>query len=310
MLAGLVLCGCSQTREEEKLHIVCTIYPQYDWVRQILGDKIDTVEVTLLLDDTIDLHSYQPTVGDIAKISDCDLFIYGGGASDEWADDVLKEAANPDIKVIHMLEALGQETKTEELVEGMEEEKNQDGEEEGLEYDEHVWLSLKNAQVLCTSIAEALYVLDTENAQIYKDNLKIYIEEIAALDAGYQETIINAPVKTLLFGDRFPFRYLMDDYELEYYAAFPGCSAETEASFDTIVFLSEKMDELNLKNIMVTESSDSSMAKTIRDNTKSKNQEILVLDGMQSISVEEVEEGITYLSIMEKNLGILEKALQ
>lgn len=312
ILAGIFLSGCgqNQTKEEEKLSVVCTIYPQYDWVKQILGEENDTIEVTLLLDDAIDLHSYQPTVADIAKISDCDLFIYGGGTSDEWVEDIIEDASNEDRKVIQMLDILGEGVKVEEVVEGMEEEAEEAEDEEQEEYDEHVWLSLKNAQLISTSIAEELSVLDKENAQVYEKNLSKYIGKLKTLDTQYDNAVKSAPVKTLLFGDRFPFRYLVDDYDIEYYAAFPGCSAETEASFGTIVFLAEKLDEMELKYIMVTKNSDESIAKTIKDTTKKKDQEILAMDAMQSITATEREEGITYLSIMEENLSTLKKALQ
>ena len=267
------------------------------------------MDLTMLLDNGVDLHSYQPTADDIMKISDCDLFIYVGGESDAWVEDALKEAVNKDMKVINLLDVLGSSVKEEEVVEGMEEEE-EDGAEEEPEYDEHVWLSLRNAKVLCKAIADDLAEIDTENADAYKDNEKAYADKLDELDKKYQETVDAASQKTVLFGDRFPFRYMVDDYGLSYYAAFVGCSAETEASFETITFLAGKTDELGLKNIMTIEKSDQKIAKTIIENTKEKNQGILTLDSMQSTTSDDVKKGATYFSIMESNLNVLQEALQ
>jgi len=324
LLLIAMLSGCNQTDKREgadlddKISVVATIFPQYDWVRQILGDKADNLELTLLLDRGVDLHSYQPTADDIIKISTCDLFIYVGGESDEWVEDVLAEAVNPDMVTINLLDELGDAAKEEEIVEGMEEDHNEeiseildhDSHEEEIEYDEHVWLSLKNAETLCTVITDALSSLDTDNAEAYQSNLTAYTKKLTVLDAEYRMTVDTASVKTLLFGDRFPFRYLADDYGLSYYAAFPGCSAETEASFETIIFLAGKVDELGLNSVIVTESADQSVAKTIINNSTSKNQQILVLDSMQSVTAGNVKSGTTYLSIMEGNLKVLTEALK
>ena len=246
------------------------------------------------------------------KISDCDLFIYVGGESDGWVDDALKEAVNQNMKVINLLDVLGNEVKEEEIVEGMETEEEAEGEteEEEPEFDEHVWLSVKNAKVFCQAIAEALEEIDPANSDVYVENVADYVEKLDSLDVNYQNTVEQATKKTLVFGDRFPFRYLVDDYGLNYYAAFVGCSAETEASFETIRFLAEKVDELGLKNVMTIEKSDQKIAKTIIENTKTKDQNILKLDSMQSTTSEEVINGATYLSIMEANLDVLREALQ
>lgn len=339
IILSLIICfaffaGCSGVASDEKISIVCTIFPQYDWVRQIIGDNADNIELTLLLDDAIDLHNYQPSVDDIMKISNCDLFIYVGGESDEWVADALHEAVNEDMVVINLLEVLGNTAKEEELVEGMqpeehehsdeeeehdehEDEEHEDEEhehEEEVVYDEHVWLSLRNAQLFCDAITKELSSLDAENADAYKNNMNAYIDELDALDAEYMQAVDAAfaetsSADTLLFGDRFPFRYMVDDYGIDYYAAFVGCSAETEASFDTIIFLAEKIEQLSLETILITESSDGAIAETIRDNTANKNQQILLIDAMQSISVADIENGTTYLSIMGSNLDTLKLAL-
>lgn len=304
----------TQTKDnnDKRIKVVTTIFPEYDWVKEIAGEEAANMDITMLLDNGVDLHSYQPTADDIMKISDCDLFIYVGGESDAWVEDALKEAVNKDMKVINLLDVLGSSVKEEEVVEGMEaeEEEEEDGAEEEPEYDEHVWLSLKNAKVLCKAIADDLAEIDTENADTYQENEKAYADKLDELDKKYQKTVDSASQKTLLFGDRFPFRYLVDDYGLSYYAAFVGCSAETEASFETITFLAEKVDKLGLKNIMTIEKSDHKIAKTIIKNTKEKNQSILTLDSMQSTTSDDVKKGATYFSIMENNLNVLQEALK
>ncbi|MCR4955828.1 MAG: metal ABC transporter substrate-binding protein [Lachnospiraceae bacterium] len=320
MMAGMVF-GCGKTdskeeskeepKEETKYSVVCTTFPQYDWVREILGDKKDQVELTLLLDNGVDLHSYQPTAEDVAKIAESDLFIYVGGESDTWVDDALKEASNKNMKVVNMMEAIGDEAVEEELVEGMqgEEEEGEEGEEEEVEYDEHVWLSLKNAGKIVSEIAADLEEIDAEHKEVYAQNAKAYEEKLSQLDKNYQETVDGAKKDTLLFGDRFPFRYMVKDYGLNYYAAFIGCSAETEASFETVTFLAKKVDELSLTTILTIENSDQKIANTIRENTKDKNQEIMELNSLQSITEDELNGGTTYYSIMEQNLETLKKAL-
>ena len=312
LLTLTMISGCSATTgiDKGKISIVCTIFPEYDWVRQILGEMSENVDLTLLLDNLIDLHNYQPTMEDIVKISSCDLFVYVGGISDKWVGDALEGASNSDMISINLLETLGKAAKAEEIIEGMQGEDDDDSDAGGIELDEHVWLSLKNARTLCPALAAALSSLDPEHEDIYQNNLSAYMDKLSDLDLKYQEAANAAPVKTLLFGDRFPFRYLVDDYSLLYHAAFIGCSAETEASFDTIIFLAAKVDELRLNNIMATESSDQSIAEAVKNNTKSKDQKVLVLDAMQSVTASDVEKGATYLSIMESNLAVLREALE
>ena len=495
MAVGL-LAGCGKKNAAEKgesdsnkLSVVTTIFPEYDWVKEILGDKADNAEVTMLLSSGVDLHSYQPTADDIVKISDCDLFIYVGGESDKWVDDALKEATNKDMKVIDLLEVLGDSVKTEETVEGMQETEHahdhskevstfedhevqdrslsdwagswqsaypfaldgtlddafaamaeegemtadeyktyyqngyktditnidiegdhiaftyEDGKKVGSDYkyigyyiqnwstgtkaamyrfeavdrtsgapicvefndhmiesaapehfhirmsnesfdaivdpekswptffpadmtgedlcehmeghghdheeeaDEHVWLSLKNAKTLVGAISDALQELDPDNKGIYAANAAAYIEKLSALDGAYQSAVDGAARKTVLFGDRFPFRYLVDDYGLSYYAAFAGCSAESEASFETVSFLAEKVDELKLPCVLTIEGKNHKIAETIVENTAEKNQKILTMDSMQSTTSEDVANGTTYLSVMEQNLSMLKEAL-
>ena len=322
MLVG-ALAGCGKqddTNQTDKLSIVTTIFPEYDWVREILGDKADNAEITMLLDNGVDLHSYQPTADDIVKISDCDLFIYVGGESDGWVEDALRNAANGNMKVINLLEVLGDSVKTEEIVEGMQEAEHEhedahahdDAEEHEHEEeaDEHVWLSLKNAKMLVRVISKALQELDPDNKDIYAANADAYVKKLSALDAEYQAAVDAASNKTILFGDRFPFRYLVDDYGLRYYAAFVGCSAETEAGFETISFLAKRMDEWKLPCVLTIEGAQHKIAETIVRNTAAKNQKVLTMDSMQSTTSKDVKNGTTYLSVMEKNLSVLKEALR
>ena len=327
-------CGSNgQSVNNEKLTIVTTIFPEYDWVVNILGDKATDADVTMLLDNGVDLHSFQPTAADILKISSCDVFIYVGGESDGWVDDALQEAVNKDMIVINLLEELGDSVKEEEVVEGMQEEDeehehhhDEDGDEDEhhhdededhdhhhdedeVEYDEHVWLSLKNTAVLIDSITEALSKADPDNASVYRSNADAYKEKLAELDGRYEEAVAAGNKDTVLFGDRFPFRYLTDDYGLNYYAAFVGCSAESEASFETITFLSGKVDELGLGAVLTIEGNDHRIAETVIQNTAEGNQKILTMDSMQSVTKDDVAKGVTYLSIMEDNLNVLQDAL-
>ena len=307
--------GAEQNTEtaQDRLQIVTTIYPEYDWVMNVLGDQAANADVTMLLDNGVDLHSYQPSAQDIVTISDCDVFVYVGGESDNWVKDTLAEVQNTDMVVIDLMEALGDTVKEEEIIEGMEaeeEEKEEGGEEEGPEYDEHVWLSLKNAQVLCGTIADGLALADPANADAYHANADAYKAELSALDAEYQGVVDAASNKTLLFADRFPFRYMIEDYDLDYYAAFVGCSSETEASFETVMFLAGKTDELGLKNLLIIEGSDGKLADTVKNATETKDQQILTLNSLQSVSSTAAKDGVSYLSVMRDNLEVLKQALQ
>ena len=291
----------------------------------------------MLLDKGTDLHSYQPTADDIAKISACDLFIYVGGESDGWVDDALKESSNPNMQVINLMEVMGDSAKEEEVKEGMQAEEEHDHDHDGeaaehdhdhdkeanhdhdhdhdntdeaeIEYDEHVWLSLRNTKKLVAEIEKAVEKIDAENKQVYEENTSKYLSKLDELDKEYEKAVAEAKRKTVLFGDRFPFRYMVDDYGLDYYAAFVGCSAETEASFNTVVFLANKVDELNLPVVLTIEKSDQKIAKTIIENTKEKNQKIEVMNSLQSVTGDEAKNGTSYYSVMKDNLEVLKKAL-
>ena len=345
--------AASETKTDDtnkKLSVVCTIFPEYDWIRELVGDKKDNYEITYLLDKGVDLHSYQPTAEDIAKIANCDLFVYVGGESDGWVKDALKESKNDKMQVVNLLETLGTNVKEEEVVEGMQEEDEHDhdhGKKEDadhdhehdedadhdhdhehadhdhehedanhehhhdeVEYDEHVWLSLRNASSLVNELAVRLQTIDPENKDYYAGTAAEYTSKLGDLDSRYLAAVKKAKNKTVLFGDRFPFRYLTDDYGIKYYAAFVGCSAETEASFETVAFLAKKTDELKLNNVLVIENSDQKIAKKIIETTKAKDQKIVEMNSMQSVTADQVADGATYLGIMENNLKALEAALK
>ena len=348
MMSFMLLFSCALTgaasAEEKQIKIVTTIFPIYDWVREVVGDDAAHVSMTMLLDSGVDLHSYQPTAQDILAISMADLFIYVGGESDEWVEDVLASAMNPNLQAVNLVEAMGDEIKAEEIVEGMEHEHEHDHDhdededhdhdhdedhdhddhdedhdhdehdhdhdhEHEEEADEHVWLSLRNAEKLTGVIADVLSGIDPAYADHYRANAAAYTEKLAALDARYTETVGKAAYHTMLFGDRFPFRYLADDYDLTYYAAFSGCSAESEASFATIVFLAQKVDELGLPAVMTIEHPKTRIAETIVETTAKKDQKILALDSMQGTTAADIQAGVTYLSVMEANLEVLQEAL-
>ena len=315
IMAATIFGGCSSApaKDDGKLNIVTTIFPEYDWVSNITSGAED-VNITLLLENGADMHSYQPTAEDIVKISSCDIFIYVGGESDKWVDDALKGATNKEMTVINLLDILGTKAKEEETVEGMQaEHEEKDGieeTEEEVELDEHVWLSLKNASMLCGKISDKLSEKDAKNKELYSKNTENYLKKLNELDARYKTVRDSAKYDTLIFADRFPFRYLIDDYNLKYYAAFSGCSAESEASFETVAFLAKKLDELKLPALMKIDGSDGKIANTVLQTSNQKNAQILELDSMQSVNKKDIEEGKTYLSIMESNLAVFTQAVK
>ena len=305
----------SNSEETKKLSIVTTIFPAYDWVKQVVGDN-KNVEISFLIDKGVDLHSYQASAADIAKITDSDLFVYVGGESDDWAEDIIKE--NPNLKYINMVDSIGEAALAEELVEGMQDEEEHDNEseehanEEGEhedgeeEIDEHVWLSIKNAETIVSAIEAKLAEIDPDNKAEYEKNANDYLAKLDELDKEYKDTLSSIQNKTIIVGDRFPFRYLVNEYGINYYAAFKGCDAGSEASFETVKFLANKMDELNMSDIFIIDGSKGDLAKTIVDNTKDKNAKVLVLDSMQSTKS---SDNASYLDIMKKNLEVLKEVL-
>ena len=284
-----------------KLNVVCSIFPQYDFIKAIAGDEVN---LTLLLDSKTDLHSYTPTADDIMTISKADLFINIGGESDDWAEDVLSSAANDKLHVVSLLKLV--EAVEEETLPGMQEEEEEAEAEEGPEYDEHVWTSLKNVIQIIPALTDVLCELDSGNTALYQSNSSAYLAQLQALEKEYSDTIGNAARKTLLFADRFPFRYLADDYGLTCYAAFSGCSAETEASFETMTFLVDTVKEQSLPFVLMIDGSDGSVAETV---SRQSGAEIRTLNSCQSVSPDDIAAGASYLTIMENNLSVLSEVL-
>lgn len=297
--------GCTYPGNSDVLSVVCSTFVQYDWCREILGDCADNTELSLLADNGLDIHSYQPSAEDIIKIATCDVLIYIGGTSDKWIAEVLAENPDPDRVVISLLDTVGNNLKLEELPNGVHQDHDHGHNHTIDEYDEHVWLSIKNAKVICKKIADALSLADIENKDLYSENFQKYSKQLDALDNEYLSAVRSAKNNTLIFADRYPFRYLLDDYSLNCYAAFPGCSSETNASFETIATLSSKLRELSLKYLVTIEKSDQSVAHAVISASDVQDVQILSLDSMQSVS----DNSSSYINIMKKNLDVLKIAL-
>ncbi|MBQ7214432.1 MAG: zinc ABC transporter substrate-binding protein [Synergistaceae bacterium] len=292
--------------------VVAAIFPVYDWIREITEGS--DVKFTLLLDKGVDLHSYQPSVQDIVKVAECNMFVYVGGESDKWVSDALKNSVSNKQIAVSLMQVLGEAVKHEEIIEGMEHEHedhhdhDHDHDHEP-ELDEHVWLSLRNAGKICTHLAEKLSILYPQHSQLFSGNLSQYLQKLSELDKAYSQIVSSSKRNTILFADRFPFRYLVDDYGIKYYAAFSGCSAESEASFHTVKFLAEKVRQLNLPCVLTIEGAAHKIAQTVLASAQAKNHKILVMNSMQSAALMDVQAGKSYLSIMADNLKILSEAL-
>ena len=314
VLFTIFFVGCNDTEKVDtakgkKLSVVTTIYPEYAWVKEILGARVDSLDLVLLVKNGMDLHSFNPSAKDIATIANADVVVYVGRESDQWVAKALAATPKAGRVALNLMELLGDRVKEEEVVEGMEHEHAEEAEE--VENDEHVWLSLKNAEILVRQLAEAVAKLDTAHATEYHMNAALYIAKVSALDAQYRATVESAERKVILVGDRFPFRYLVDDYGLKYYAAFVGCSAESEASFETVAFLANKMDSLSLPAILTIDGGDGKIAQAVLTaSKKSKDAPVLTLNSMQSVTEEQINSGVDYLSMMQDNLEVLKKVLK
>ncbi len=336
VLASMILITCGQSGKStsssgEKMKIVVTTFPIYDWVREVLGDNNQNVELSMIIDSGVDLHSFQPSTDDIIKISNADLFIYNGGTSEKWVDDALKQSQNKNMITVNLMEKLGSRAKEAEHVHhdshddhahdshddhahdshddhAHDSHDDHDHDHSHGHDDEHIWLSLINAKIFTDEIAASLARLNPTSASAYFVNAEAYKKELDELDSEYKKVIYSKDKDTIIIGDRFPFIYLFDDYGIKHYAAFSGCSAETEASFDTIKFLAEKANELNVKSIIKTEGTQHKIAETIANETKAKNQNIIVIDSIQSITADKVN-NTKYLDIMKDNLKKIDEAL-
>lgn len=288
-------------RNEDKLKIVTTIFPQYDFARQIGGDKIS---LKMLVTPGGESHSYEPTPRDVIAVSDCDIFICSGGESDVWSNVILNSVNTENKTVIKLMDCV--EAVEEEIAEGMTEKPVLGQTEEEPEYDEHVWTSIKNAKAISKIIAEAMCEKDKENTDYYTDSLKEYIIQLDNLDKSYEKAITAAKNKTLIFGDRFPFRYLFDDYGLKYYAAFPGCSVDSDISAKNMLFLINKVRENNLSTVYYIEFSARKIADAVAAETGA---EPLLFHSCHTVSKSDFENGVTYAELMTQNLENLKRGL-
>lgn len=311
---GVVIGFSNLNKNKEKISIIATNFPSYDFARAVAGDKAD---VKMLVKPGAETHSFEPTPQDIIDIKNSKMFVYVGGESDEWIDNALKDINADQTKLVKMMDIV--ETVEEETVEGMEhnheheeheheesEHNHEHEEHEETEYDEHVWTSIKNSIKIINSIKDELVKVSPENKSYFEDNARTYTEKLVEIDNKFQNIVDNASRKTLVFGDRFPLRYFVEDYGLTYYAAFPGCSEQTEASSKTISFLVEKIKTENIPVVLKIEMSNGNIAKTIADETGSK---VLEFSAAHNISLDDFNSGLTYAKIMENNLTVLEEAL-
>lgn len=332
LLAITAFAGCqpkSEAASEEqstKVNVVTTNFPPYDFTRQIAGDKAD---ITMLVDPGAESHSFEPTPQDIITIQNCDIFIYSGGESEDWVNSILESVNTENIMIIKLLDCVS--AYAEEIKEGMEDEHEHEGEEhegevlEGEEehehvdgeahehedgeivYDEHVWTSPQNAILIANVIRDGLCYADNANAEFYQTDAEAYTKQLSALDQEFRTLTENAKHKTLVFGDRFPFLYFTEAYDLDYWAAFPGCSTETEPSAATVAFLIDKVKADKIPVILKIELSNGNIAQTISEATGAK---VMTLNSCHNLSRDDFEAGVTYLSLMEENIKVLKEALK
>ena len=291
-VAVLLLVGCGGPGGDGRTRVVTTIFPLYDFARQVAGDD-DGVEITCLADGAADMHSFSPSSQDIVAIAECDVFVYVDGESDEWVAEVLDQHPNENRVVICCFDVLGGRLLAEDGAEG--------------EFDEHVWLSLRNAAALTEAIADALEQAVPERAEAYAENAAAYVAQLDALDARYAQALAGGG--TLLVADRFPFAYLANDYGLECLAAFSGCSAESEVSFGVVAQLADVLNQRGLTHIFVIDNGDAAVAEAVVAQAGADGVQVLSLCSMQAVSRADMEAGTTYLALMEENLEVLKEGL-
>ena len=302
-LAGaLAACGkTEQSKNSDKISVATTIFPPYDFVRAIAGDK---AEITMLLPPGAESHSFEPTPQDTIKIQNCDIFIYNGGESDEWVNSILESMDTNKMKIVKFIDCV--KTVDEEIIGSMEHEEKEHNHEEH-EIDEHVWTSPRNAKLIVKRISDALCEIDTGNADAYKQNTAGYFAKLDELDGKFKSVVDDAARKTIVFGDRFPFRYFADAYGLDYDAAFPGCSTETEASAKTIAALIDKIKAEKIPVVFYIELSNMKMANAISESTGAK---VLLFHSCHNLTKADFNAGKTYLDFMEANVEGLKEALK
>jgi zinc transport system substrate-binding protein len=303
LILAAALCymsGCEKqgaVTRNGKINVTATIFAPYDFVREIAGDRVNLV---MLLPPGSESHSFEPSPRDIITIQNSDLFIYVGGESDQWVNRILESMDTGGMQILALMDTV--EPVPEETVEGMEEEEG----EEDAAYDEHVWTSPQNAILIARAIAGALGETDRENASFYRQNAGVFIKNLDELDREFQAVVDGAKRKTIVFGDRFPFRYFADAYGLSYYAAFPGCSTETEPAAATIAFLINKVKSEHIPVVFHIELSSERMADTICEASGAKK---LLFHACHNISKKDFDKGLGYLYLMKRNADHLREAL-
>ena len=298
---SLAACGAPQAGENEAaaLDIVTTLFPAYDFARQIGGDR---VRVTLLVPPGAEAHSFEPTAKDMIRIRECSLFFCNGGESEAWVEELLADAPVETLVMLDCVDALEEEVK-----EGMQEIfEEEDGDEDGPEYDEHVWTSPVKAREICEALCRRLCALDPAGAAEYQANLARYSAELDALDAAFRETVAAGRLRTLVFADRFPVRYFVEEYGLDYFAAFPGCAEDTEPSARTVAFLIDRVREEQIPAVFYIEFSNEKMADVICEDTGCRK---LLFHSCHTVSARELEQGVSYLELMRANVTALKEAL-
>lgn len=308
MIVILALAGCTAEQHKQaseaadaadnKINIVTTIFPLYDFSRAVTGSRAD---LSMLVDPGTEIHSFDPTPADIIKIQEADVFIYIGGENDAWVDSILSSIDIGNKKIVRLMDYV--EPLAEEKVEGMQGEENATGE---VESDEHIWTSPKNAVKMVNAIAEAIAATDPANQQVYRSNAAAYTAEIQKIDDEIAGIVKQEKRKLLVFGDRFPFRYLVEEFGLDYRAAFPGCSSETEVSAGTLAYLIDAVKKNKIPFVYYIEMSNENIAKSIQEQTGAG---LLLLHSCQSVSKEDFKAGVTYVSLMEQNAENLRKGL-
>ena len=275
--------ACKKSEDNKKIKIISSVFASYDFAKQIAYDKAD---VSMLIKPGASAHSYEPTPKDIIDIQNADLFIYVGGESEKWVDDILATTKNKNVlKLMDTVDLLNEEED---------------------EYDEHVWTSTLNAQKICESICEKLKEIDSVNGSVYQRNCDDYLTQLKKLTSDFERMFETKKNKTLIFGDRFPFRYFANEFSLDCYSAFPGCSEQTEPDAKIVAFLIDKIKNENIKAVFYIEFSNQNVAKSLADTTGVKTS---LLHSCHNVSSEQIKNGESYISLMEQNLKTLQEIL-
>ena len=302
-------CSSEENRDDGKLKVITTVFPEYDFARVIGGDKVSVSMLT-----SGDIHSFEPSLVDVNKISSADVFIYVGGASFAWVDGILDRIKSPDLIVVNLFDSV------EKLCSGSggliiepdkhkdEHESSHEGESD-LHFDEHIWTSPKNASMMCDAICDALVKADPDNKSYYESNCLEYGSELDKLDSLYKEVVSEAERKTIVVADRFPFVYMCNEYNLSYCAAMTGCSSASDISFATVVSLANAIKENGIKTVIYTDFSDSNIIDTVEKQLGDYKIKRKMLNSCQTVREKDIKNGVTYLSLMTENAEVLREVL-